>query len=92
MNSIVKAAVALALSAPVVSFAQTEQSSLTRAQVRADVVRAESAGYAPTAWADFPYGEVQAAEFRSASQRAAADPAGYGASWNGRSQFGGIAR
>jgi hypothetical protein len=98
VNSITKACIALALAVPAISFAQAQAEtqanpqSLTRDQVRAQLVQAESAGYSPTAWADFPYGEVQAAEFRVSARRAAADPTGYGADWNGSSQSGDIAR
>jgi len=90
MKSFIKVVVALAFAAPVVSFAESNQQSLTRAQVRADVVKAEQAGYGPTAWADFPEGEVQAAEYRTAVHKAAAS--GYGADWSGVSQSGAIAR
>lgn len=89
MKSLVKAVIALAFVAPVISFAQENQQSLTRALVRADLVRAEKAGYSPTAWADFPYGELQAAEYRVAARRAE-DPTGCSASWN--SQSGDIGR
>jgi hypothetical protein len=70
MKPLVKAVLGLALTIPVLSFAQTSDQSLTRAQVRADLVRAENAGYSPTAWADFPDGEIQAAEFRVAARKA----------------------
>ncbi|MBN3760797.1 DUF4148 domain-containing protein [Burkholderia sp. Ac-20365] len=91
MKSLRIAVVALAFAAPVISFAQGSP-SLTRAQVRAELVQAEKAGYSPTAWADFPYGEVQAAEFRKAARRAAADPTGYDAGRSGSSQPSDIAR
>ncbi|WP_321798297.1 DUF4148 domain-containing protein [Caballeronia sp. J97] len=90
MKSLITVIVALAFAAPVLSFAQANQQSLTRAQVRADVVKAERAGYGPTAWADFPEGEIQAAEFRAAAQKAAA--AGYGRDWSGAFQSGDVAR
>ncbi|MDR5795095.1 MULTISPECIES: DUF4148 domain-containing protein [unclassified Caballeronia] len=70
MKPLVKAVSGLVLAIPVLSFAQTGDQSLTRAQVRADLVRAENAGYSPTAWADFPDGEIQAAEFRVAARKA----------------------
>ncbi|WP_250469751.1 DUF4148 domain-containing protein [Caballeronia sp. GAFFF2] len=92
MKSLAHAVVALALAAPILSFAQAGQQSLTRAQVRNELVQAENAGYSPTAWAYFPYGEVQAAEYRVAARRAAADPTGCGASRNGSTQWGDIAR
>ncbi|WP_250502488.1 DUF4148 domain-containing protein [Caballeronia sp. AZ7_KS35] len=71
MKPLVKALAGLILTAPLVSLAQENPQGLTRAQVRADIVRAENLGYSPTAWADFPYGEVQAAEFRVAARKAA---------------------
>jgi hypothetical protein len=92
MKSLVRVVGTLALAVPVISFAQGTQQTLTRAQVRSELVRAENAGYGPTAWADFPDGEIQAAEFRVAARRAAADPAGYGARWNRSAQSGDIAR
>ena len=92
MESLVKAFVALTLAAPVISLAQGYQQSLTRAQVRAELIQAESAGYSPTVWAYFPYGELQAAEYRVAARKAAADPFGHGASWNGNPRSGDIAR
>ncbi|SPB13224.1 membrane protein [Caballeronia novacaledonica] len=93
MKAIVGAVVALSLAVPVVSFAQASGQSLTRAQVRADLIQAENAGYSPTAWADFPYGEVQAAKFRLAEHKAAkAESSGYGSSSGGRFQAGDIAR
>jgi hypothetical protein len=91
MKPIVNAVLGLALAIPVLSFAQTDCQSLTRAQVRADLVRVENAGYSPTAWADFPYGEVQAAEFRVAARKAVnGRVAGTGRS--AMPQSGGIAR
>lgn len=88
----IKVVVVLAIAGPVVSFAQTSQQSLTRAQVRADVIQAEKAGYSPTAWADFPEGELQAAQFRAAQKTSAARATGYGSDWSGSSQAGAIAR
>ncbi|SAL55308.1 purine nucleoside phosphorylase [Caballeronia sordidicola] len=92
MESLVKAVVMLAFAAPVISFAQGDEQSVTRAQVRAELVQAEDAGYSPTAWAYFPYGEVQAAEYRVAARREKADPFGRGATTNESSQSGDIAR
>ncbi|MEX3957560.1 DUF4148 domain-containing protein [Trinickia sp. EG282A] len=73
MNSLIKAvAVALAIAAPVASFAQSNQ-PITRAQVRADLVQLEKAGYSPTRGAD-PYypSDIQAAEARVAAQNGSA--------------------
>jgi hypothetical protein len=91
MKPLVKAVLGLGLTIPVLSFAQTDCQSLTRAQVRADLVRAEDAGYSPTAWADFPYGEVQAAEFRVATRKAVNGRVD-GAGRSGMPQSGDIAR
>ena len=88
MKSLINALAVLALVVPVVSFAQANQQSLTRAQVRADLIRAERAGYNPLAWADFPEGEYQAAQFRARNAAAS----GYGGSTSGGSQSGDIAR
>ncbi|SAL85913.1 purine nucleoside phosphorylase [Caballeronia arvi] len=92
MKPLVKAVAGLTLALPILSFAQGNEQPLTRAQVRADLVRAENAGYSPTAWADFPYGEVQAAEYRVAARRAANGRIGDGAMPNGVSRSGDIAR
>ncbi len=69
MKSIIKSvALALAIAAPVVSFAQSNQ-PVTRAQVRAELVQLEKAGYSPIRGAD-PYypTDIQAAEARVAAQ------------------------
>ncbi|KLU23512.1 hypothetical protein EOS_24955 [Caballeronia mineralivorans PML1(12)] len=95
MESLIKAAaVVLVLAAPLASFAQPAQQSvtLTRAQVRADLIQAERAGYSPLDWADYPYGEIQAAEFRAAQKLSTTDTSGYGSSRSGTSQSGDIAR
>lgn len=86
-------AVFFVITAPAVSFAQTNQTPVTRAEVRAQLLKAEKDGYSPLAWADYPYGEVQAAKFRAASgKRAAGNTSGYGSGSNGTSQSGDIAR
>jgi hypothetical protein len=102
MKSLIRVVVALAVAVPAVTFAQADlqaglqadlqanSQALTRAQVRADLIQSEKAGYSPTAWADFPEGELQAAQFRKAAHQAAV--AGYGADWSGASQSGTIAR
>jgi Domain of unknown function (DUF4148) len=68
MNSLIKAvAVALAIAAPVASFAQTNQ-PLTRAQVKAELAQLEAAGYRPNAGTDLNYPtDIQAAEARVAA-------------------------
>ena len=73
MNSLVKAvALALVIVAPVASFAQSNQ-PLTRAQVRAELVQLEKAGYTSIRGAD-PYypANIQAAMARVAAQNGSA--------------------
>ncbi|HEY3599759.1 MAG TPA: DUF4148 domain-containing protein [Paraburkholderia sp.] len=61
--------IAAALAAPVVSFAQ---SSVTREQVRAELVQLEKAGYHPALGSDPHYpDDLQAAEARVAAQNSA---------------------
>ncbi len=69
MNSLIKAvAVALAIAAPVASFAQSNQ-PVTRAQVRAELVQLEKAGYSPSRADDINYpADIQAAQARVAVQ------------------------
>ncbi len=70
MNAIACLAFAVsALAAPVLSFAQTADQPLTRAQVRADLTRVEQAGYDPHSKNDTRYpADVQAAEAKIAAQ------------------------
>lgn len=76
MKSIIKAvAVAIALAGPAVSFAQADNQPLTRAQVRADLERAEKAGYNPNDWIHYPE-NIQAAEARVAAQDGASNSVG----------------
>jgi Domain of unknown function (DUF4148) len=73
MNSLIKTvALALVIAAPVASFAQSNQ-PLTRAQVRAELVQLEKAGYTPRGGQD-PYypADIQAAEARVAAQNGSA--------------------
>ena len=57
-----------ALSAPVLSFAQSN-APMTRAEVRADLVRVEQAGYNPARSNDNNYpADIQAAEAKIAAQ------------------------
>ncbi|SMG48697.1 DUF4148 domain-containing protein [Paraburkholderia susongensis] len=57
-----------ALASPVISFAQSN-APLTRAEVRADLIRVEQAGYNPSAADDVNYpADIQAAETRIAAQ------------------------
>lgn len=68
MNSLVKSLiVAVAIAAPVASFAQQAQ-PVTRAQVKAELQQLEAAGYRPSAGTD-PYypADLQAAQARIAA-------------------------
>jgi hypothetical protein len=62
---------ASALLSPALSFAQASSAPLTRAQVRADLIRVEQAGYNPSAGDDVHYpADIQAAEAKLAAQDA----------------------
>lgn len=76
MNKLIGiAAVALAFAAPVASFAQSNQ-SVTRAQVRAEIVQLEKAGYNPGVVNDTTYpADIQAAEARIAVENGTAQSA-----------------
>ncbi|WP_206952187.1 DUF4148 domain-containing protein [Trinickia acidisoli] len=92
MNALIKQiAVAVALVAPVAAFAQSNQ-PVTRAQVRADLVRLEQAGYNPLDWLHYPE-NIQAAEQRVSAQEGAAqsNTSGYGPAVQGASQSGSAA-
>ena len=65
-------ALAATLAVPAVSFAQTTQGGLTRAQVRAQLVEIEQAGWSPTSEGPTYPDRLQAAEARVAAKRAAA--------------------
>jgi hypothetical protein len=72
----------------VASFAQSSQ-PLTRAQVRAELVQLEKAGYNPATANDYDYpANIQAAEARVAAQNGTAQKTGYGPSVSGASQSG----
>jgi len=94
MKSLIKAvAIAAVLAIPAVSFAQSNQ-PVTRAQVRAELVQLEKAGYNPATASDPTYPEdIQAAEAKVHAQNSAVAQApvadtGYGAATNGSSQAG----
>jgi hypothetical protein len=58
-----------ALASPALTFAQATSDRLTRAQVRADLLRVEQAGYSPSAGDDPDYpADIQAAEAKIAEQ------------------------
>ncbi|KVH63608.1 hypothetical protein WS89_06435 [Burkholderia sp. MSMB1072] len=90
MKSLIKAvALAALVAAPVVSFAQSNQQPLTRAQVRAELVQLEKAGYNPNDWMNYPE-NIQAAQAKIAAQNAGAqaDATGYGSNPVATSQSG----
>jgi opacity protein-like surface antigen len=89
MKSLIKAvAVAAVLAIPAVSFAQSNQ-PVTRAQVRAELVQLEQAGYNPSDSSDAHYpAAILAAEARVASRNDAAQNDGYGGATTGSSQAG----
>ena len=99
MKSLIKAvAIAAILAAPVVSFAQSSQQPVTRAEVRNELIQLEHAGYNPSISDDSKYpADVQAAEQRVQAQNPAlaqtqtqptADTSGYGAPMSGSTQAG----
>ena len=69
------ALIAAFVAAPVISFAQQSQ-PLTRAQVRADLVAVEKAGYNPADYVNYPE-NIQRAERIVAEQNAAAAQAAH---------------
>ncbi|HEV3423865.1 MAG TPA: DUF4148 domain-containing protein [Paraburkholderia sp.] len=79
-----------ALAAPALSFAQQSTDPVTRAEVRADLVQVEQAGYHPAA-NDVHYpADIQAADARIAAQEAATpgNTSVGGVSMDGSSQAG----
>jgi hypothetical protein len=64
MKALICTTLALALAAPAISFAQTTDQPVTRAQVRADLLQLENAGWRPSSQdASYP-SDIQAAEAR----------------------------
>lgn len=88
MKTLIAAALAATvLAAPAVSFAQESQ-PLTRAQVRAELVQLEQAGYRPSVSSPYYPADMQAAQAKVAQQNATAEATAYGASTNGSTQAG----
>ena len=84
------AAVSL-LAGPITSSAQSSNEPVTRAQVRAELIRVEQAGYNPATSNDASYpGDIQAAEARLGAQQhmAHAGATSYGPAMNGSAQSG----
>jgi type II secretory pathway pseudopilin PulG len=71
MNTIAKVLVSLAVvAAPAFAFAQGQNEPLTRAQVKAELVQLEQAGYSPASGDDSNYPmDIQAAEAKVAAQQ-----------------------
>ncbi|MGA7780502.1 MAG: DUF4148 domain-containing protein [Paraburkholderia sp.] len=91
MKSLIKAvALAVVLAAPVASFAQANQ-PVTRAQVKAELVQLEAAGYNPGRSGRDPYypADLQAAEARVAAENGSTS--GVGGVVGGSSQSGAVA-
>lgn len=89
MKSLIHAVLAAAVvAAPAVSFAQQSDAPVTtRAQVRAELIQLENAGYNPAVANDVTYpAEIQAAEARVAAQNGTAS--GYGGMISGSSASG----
>jgi len=91
MKPFVQAAlVAVALAAPLASFAQSNQ-PVTRAQVRAELVQLEQAGYNPARSVDSTYpADIISAEARVADQNSATTAVG--GAHDGSSQSGAPAK
>ncbi len=84
-------ATAIALSAPVIAFAQQANAPVTRAQVRSELIQIEHAGYNPAKRDTSTYpADIQAAEARIASKNVAgaASDSGMGTATSGASQSG----
>ena len=90
MKSLIQAVViATVLAAPVASFAQSNQ-PVTRAQVRAELIQLEKAGYEPTRSDPYYPADIQAAQARVAAQNgtAQAPASSYGGVVSGSSDSG----
>ncbi len=91
MKSLVYVVIAASvLAAPIASFAQSTQQPLTRAEVRADLVKVEQAGYNPSRHSLTYPADIQAVEARLAAQGSSADTSGFGGNSGGVTQSGAI--
>jgi hypothetical protein len=87
MKSLLYTAIAASILAiPVVSFAQQSDAPVTRAQVRAELIQIEQAGYKPGRRNPNYPADIQAAQARVAA--AQAQTSSYGPAVNGSSQSG----
>jgi type II secretory pathway pseudopilin PulG len=89
MKLIACIALAASVALPTLAFAQNDNSPVTRAQVRAELVQLERAGYSPATGENPNYpSDIQAAEAKVASEQSRASaPVGGAATW-GSSQSG----
>ena len=94
-RTLIQAALVAAVAiAPALSFAQDNQAPKTRAEVRAELIQLEQAGYNPATSNDATYpADIQAAEARVAHENAiaqaqGADATGYGPATAGTTQSG----
>jgi hypothetical protein len=78
MKKLIYAVLAVALAAPIVSFAQDANGPVTRAQVEAELVQLENAGYRPSPNDPHYPADIQAAEARVHSNA------------NGNNSYGGV--
>lgn len=91
-NLLKAAALVAAMSIPLVSFAQTNQ-PVTRAEVRAQLVQLEKAGYHASDFSDTNYPDnILAAEAKVAKQNKATQDSSHGPSAVGTSQSGTLAQ
>jgi hypothetical protein len=82
-------AIAAAIAFPVAGYAQESSSTVTRAQVRAELVQLESVGYWPGHANDLYYpADIQAAEAAVASQKGAESNSSVGGARSGSSASG----
>lgn len=89
MKALIQAVlVSCALAAPALAFAQANTAPVTRAEVRADLVRAEQAGYNPAARDPQYPAAIQAADAKIAAQQDRADTSVGGVALTGSSQSG----
>jgi hypothetical protein len=89
MKSLLYTAIAASvLAIPAVSFAQQSNTPVTRAQVRAELIQIEQAGYNPAS-RDINYPqEIQAAQARVAAAQGQTQSSSYGPAVSGSSQSG----
>jgi hypothetical protein len=76
------------LAIPVVSFAQQSNAPVTRAQVRAELIQIEQAGYNPATHDPSYPREIQAAQARVVAAQAQAQSSSYGPAVSGSTQSG----